>query len=185
MARAAYGKAAPVAKINNPSATDETGGALTRNGMIEALAGDWGAGAEQGLSFGSGGFFEDPMSLGGPSFGDSSGFEDPNTGLPWATPGDPVFDNDFGVLDAGSFARGGSFRVPNRGRGGVDGTRIGMNVTPGEQVSVTSNEERIGGAKQDGGGVHIANINIVTPGDNPMASLSRNAIRRELSAWMR
>ncbi len=60
-----------------------------------------------------------------------------------------------------------------------------MNLTPGEQVAITPNEERIGGERKSNGGTHIENVVIVTQGQNPMASLSRNAIRRELSAWTR
>lgn len=105
--------------------------------------------------------------------------------LPGDTSGSLFSDLGGPDIYAGAFARGGSFRVPNRGRGGVDGTSVGMRVNPGETVSVESNEERIGGDKKSSTGMHIENINIVTPGQNPMASLSRNAIRRELSAWMR
>ncbi len=75
--------------------------------------------------------------------------------------------------------------MPNVGRGGHDGVRTKLNLTPGEQVNITSNDQKIGGETKSGGGTHIENVVIVTQGQNPMASLSRNAIRRELSAWTR
>ncbi len=118
---------------------------------------------------------------GGDAFSGGSGWESSGGGI----------GSDFaagGGTDfyPGDFARGGSFTVPNVGRGGQDGVRTRMNLTPGEQVAITPNEERIGGErKSNSGGTHIENVVIMTQGQNPMASLSRNAIRRELSAWTR
>lgn len=203
IARKAYGTAAPLQKLNAP-ASRSVDGLSSPAGWADYFAA---TNAAMSAPFDLGGVnsfdqspssqYFDPYSAYDPygaytdqygatySAPDYSSFSWDGGPLPGDTSGSLFSDLGGPDIYAGAFARGGSFRVPNRGRGGVDGTSVGMRVTPGETVSVESNEERIGGDKKAAGGTHIENINIVTPGHNPMASLSRNAIRRELSAWMR
>ncbi len=138
-----------------------------------------------------------------PSYDPPASFDDrfgPYDTTPTGPSMEPSFDemwggNDYfgdsgggvdGSVYGGAYARGGSFRVPQKGSPGRDSVRTVMDLTPGEQVSIGSGSEQIGGSQSKGGsgGHYIENINIVTPGDNPLASLSRNAIRRELSGWM-